>query len=69
MPRSIATPPHASTIPATAKLFEAMICDGPSVPPGATSSSPVARIATRARRADREVDMVGRGGERDVARA
>ena len=50
MPRSIATPPHASTTPATAKLFEAMICEGPSAPPGATSSSPVARIATRARR-------------------
>ena len=54
--------------PATAKLFEATICDGPGVPPGATSSSPVARIATRARRRTGSMSVVRRRGQRDVAR-
>ena len=68
MPRSIGTPPQAPTTPATAKLFEAMICAGPSVSAGRDQF--VAGRKDRNPRAppDRQLGMVARGGQRDVAR-
>ena len=67
MPRSIGSPPAATTMPATAKLLEATICAGPSAAPGATSSSPVGENGDARAPAHGERRVVGGGGERDVA--
>ena len=51
MPRGTGWPPAASTWPWAVKELELRICPGPSGVPGGTSSLPVARMATRGRRA------------------